>query len=238
MRKIRILILFVFSISASAQNVGEINADLNLSDSTFYDIEIRIYQGGGITNYSSLFRMYKDKTRKWTAEFYDHYARVDGTTELTTKKRMLKSESDMEFVFQNFVRSHILDLPSLNEIQWKLLTRGKIEKVKRIHRGKEIEEYELGNKKVIITDGEGFKVQIKVGKRTNKFGFSNPDGYLMHYPEVDELIYMCEILNIVRSEFGILGKISRCRVLNDQLLIKIKSCIKDKVLKFKYPSFH
>lgn len=206
MKNIQILIIFLFSIGVSAQNITEINSDLKLSDSLTYEAEVRIYQGGGITNYSSLFRMFKDKSEKWTAEFYEHYAKVNGQAELRTEKRTLKSENDMKFVFQNFIRSHILDLPSLSEIQWKLVTRGNVEKVKKIHRGKEIEEYELMNKQIAILDGEGFKVQVKGWNRTNEFEFSNPDGNLKHYPEIDELNYMYEILDLIRTEFHIWKK--------------------------------
>ena len=206
MKNCQILIILLFSIGISAQNITEINSDLKLSDSLTYDTEVRIYQGGGITNYSSLFRMFKNESQKWTAEFYEHYAKVDGQAGLRTDKRALKSENDMEYVFQNFVRSHILDLLSLSEIQWKLVTRGNVEKVKKQYRGKEIEEYDFTNKEVAIMDGEGFKVQAKGWNRANEFEFSNPDGYLKHYPEIDELIYMCEILNIIRIEFGIWKK--------------------------------
>jgi hypothetical protein len=150
--------------------------------------------------------MFKDNSEKWTAEFFEHYAKVNGQTELWTEKHTLKSENDVEFIFQNFVRSHILDLPSLNEIQWKLVTRGNVEKTKKIHRGKEIEAYELTNKRSSILDGERFKVQVKGWNKTNEFEFSNPDGYLKHYPEIDELKYMYEILDLIRTEFGIWKK--------------------------------
>lgn len=206
MKYIQILIVFLFSIGASAQNITEINSDLKISDLLTYETEVRIYQGGGITNYSSLFRMFKNKSDKWTVEFYEHYAKVDGKAELRTEKRTLKSENDMEFVFKNFGRNHILDLPSLSEIEWKLLIRGDVKKVKKIYRGKEIEDYELTNKKIGIIDGERYIVQVKGWNRANEFEFANPDGYLKHYPEIDELIYMCEILNTIRNEFGIWKK--------------------------------
>ena len=205
MTNIQILIIFLFSIGVSAQNISEINSDLKLSDS-LNDTEIRIYQGGGITNYSSLFRMFKDQSEKWTAEFYEHYAKVNGQTELQAKKQILESENNMEFVFKNLIRSHILDLPSLNEIQWKLNTRGNVEKVITKLREKTIEEYEFINNQISILDGESFKVQAKGWKRNNEFEFSNPDSYLKHYPEIDELIYIDEILSTVRNEFGIWKK--------------------------------
>ena len=206
MRNILILIIFLFSLGVSAQNITKINSDLKLPDSLTYDTEVRIYQGGGITNYSSLFRMFKDKSEKWKVEFYEHYSKVDEQVELRTEKRNLKSENDMEFVFQNFVRSHIFDLPSFSEIQWKLVTRGNVKKVKKKYRGKEIEEYELMNKKIAILDGDGFKAQVKAWNRANEFEFYNPDEYLKHYPEIDELNYMSEILNLIRTEFNIWNK--------------------------------
>ncbi|PHN93500.1 hypothetical protein CSC80_11295 [Maribacter sp. 6B07] len=205
MKNIQILILFLFSFGVYAQNISKINADLKLSDSLTYDTEIRIYQGGGITNYSSLFRMFKGKSEKWTAEFYEHYSKVIGQTKLRTKKRTLKSDNDMEFVYLNLLRSHILDLPNLKEIYWKLETRGEVEKVEIMHKGKIKEEYEILSKRKTIVDGEGYIVQAK-GWKFNEFEFSNPDRYLEYYPEVDELIFVCEILNTIRNEFGVWKK--------------------------------
>ena len=203
MRNIQVLIIFLFFNGISAQNLTEINLDLKLSDSLIYETEIRIYQGEGITNYSSLFRMFKDKSGKWIVKFYEHYAEVDGIAELRIEKRTLESENDMEFIFQNLIRSHILDLPNQNEIDWKLTTRGNVEKQERIQRGKTIEEYDFKNETILITDGEGFKVQAKAFNKFNEFEYSNPDSYLRHYPKIDELIYMNEILNILRTEFHI-----------------------------------
>jgi len=206
MKNIKILIIFLLTIGTSAQNISGINSDLNLSDSLNYETEIRIYKGVGITNYSSVFRMFKDKSEKWTAEFYEHYAKVDGQTELRTEKRNLKSENDMGFAFHNFVRSYVMDLPNLSEVDWKLTTRGNVEKVKREYRGKTIEEYEVLNEVIHFTDGEVYKIQVKGWNRTNEFEFYNIDSYLILYPEIDELIYMSEILENVRNEFGIWKK--------------------------------
>lgn len=205
MKNIQGLIIFLFCIGVSAQNISGINSDLKLSDSLTYDYEVRIYQDGGITNYSSLFRMFKDKSEKWTAEFYEHYVKV-GLTELRTEKRILKSENEMEFVFQNFIRSHIIYLPSLSKIKWKLVGRGNVEKVKRVIRGKEVEEYLLMNTRIESLDGEVYKVQFRTSDKRNEFEYSNPEEYLKYYPEIDELIYMCEIIDLIRNEFHIWKK--------------------------------
>jgi len=203
MKNIQILIIFLFSIGISAQKITEINSDLKLSDSLNYETEVRIYKGVGITNYTSLFRMFKDKSDKWTAEFYEHYAKVNGQSELRTEKRTLKSKNDMEYVFQNLTRSFILDLPSLSEFYWKLVTRGNVEKVKKQYRGKTIEEYEITNEEFHMADGEVFKIQVNAWNRSNEFEFSSVDSYLILYPKIDELIYMSEILENIRNEFEI-----------------------------------
>jgi hypothetical protein len=100
MKNIQILIIFLFSIAISEQNITDINSDLKLSDSLTYETEVRIYQGGGITNYSSLFRMFKDKSEKWTAEFYEHYAKVNGQAELRTEKQTLHRKKIWSIYFK------------------------------------------------------------------------------------------------------------------------------------------
>ncbi|SEL53661.1 hypothetical protein SAMN04487910_2750 [Aquimarina amphilecti] len=206
MKNIILFLIPLLSLSLYSQNLTEINYDLNLTDSLTYETEVRIYQGGGITNYSSLFRMFKNKSKKWSAEFYEHYAKVDGQAKLRTEKKTLKSKSDLEFVFQNFVRSHILDLPDMRKIQWKMVKRGNVEKVIDTIRGKIFEEYLSSERRIMITDGTGFIVKVKQQEETNHFEYSNPKSYLKHYPEIDELIYMSEILNIIQNEFGIWKK--------------------------------
>lgn len=206
MKNIQILILFLFSIGVSAQNISTINSKMKLSDSLTYESEVRIYRGIGELDHPSLFRMFKDKSEKWTAEFYEPYAKVAGQVGLRFEKQTLESKNDMEFIFQNFIWSYILDLPSMSEIRWKLVTRGNVEKVKKPYHGKKIGEYALKSKVLLISDGEGFKVQVNGSNRTNEFYYSNPDSYLKEYPEIDELNYMCEILDLIRTEFHIWEK--------------------------------
>jgi len=206
MRNIQILIIFLFSIGISAQNISEINSDLKLSDSLTFGTEVRIYQGGGTTNYSSLYRMFKDESKKWNIEFYEHYAKVKGKSKLHTEKQVLKAKNNMDSIYRSLVRSYILDLPSENEISWKMIKRGTIEKIERFRNGEKKVTYELFNRQWGILDGEGFKVQVKDWSGKNEFEYSNPDRYLNYYPDIDELNYMCEILNTIRNEFGIWKK--------------------------------
>ena len=176
---------------------------MKLSDSLTYESEVRIYRGIGELDEPSLFRMFKDKFGKWTAEFYEPYTQVVGQDGLQIEKRILESDKDMEFIFQNFIRSHILDLPNMRDIWWKLVTRGNVEKVEKPYHGKMAEEYTFRKLVLLVSDGEGFKVQVNGLERTNEFEYFNPDAYLKVHPEIDELNYMCEILDLIRTEFNV-----------------------------------
>ena len=198
MKNIQILIIFLFSIGIFAQNTSGIKSDFKLPDSLNLDSEIRIYVGGGITNYSSLFRMFKDESKKWKAEFYEHYSKVQGQEEPRTEKRTLKSENNMEFVWNSILRTNVEFLPNMSEIKYKMRERGNIELVDG--------EYQLMWKSKQIMDGIGYQVQIRTVNTSNELDYGNPESYLKYYPNVDELIYFNELLSLIRNEFDIWKK--------------------------------
>ncbi|AUC80351.1 hypothetical protein CW736_13625 [Nonlabens sp. MB-3u-79] len=116
MRNILISILILCFIGVNAQHWSKINADLRVSDTLNNPTEIRIYASGGIKNYTSLFRMYESEPDNWTAEFHEHWSKVDGMMEMKTQERILTSKSEMEYVYLNLFRSYIFDLPSRSDI--------------------------------------------------------------------------------------------------------------------------
>lgn len=202
-----IILFLLVSIGVSAQNIAEINADIGIPDSLAFNKEIRIYQSHGTTNYSSLFRMYEDEFEKWNTEFYEHFAKIEGVVELRIKKELLTPKDDYDYVFLNLIRSHIMDLPEFENITWKLIKRNDVEKVKDIYRGETIEYYEYPRiSRLIVLDGLGFRIQAKNEDKSNSFDYPNPEGYLKHFPDIDELIYMNEILTIIKDEFDIWKK--------------------------------
>lgn len=205
MKKILTLILILCFVGVNAQHWSEINADLGISDTLNYPTEIRIYAGGGITNYTSLFRMYESEPDNWIAEFYEHWSKVDSTNELRTEKKILTSKCEMEYVYLNLFRSYIFDLPNRSAISWKLMERGEIKKVERIRRrGKEsIMEYDISSKQSMALDGTSYYFKAKNPYKSNEFEFGNPFFYKDKYPEIDEPKYVCELIEIIRSEFEI-----------------------------------
>ncbi len=205
MRKIFAIILILSFGEILAQDWSEINSDLGISDTLTHLREIRIYQSVGTTNYTSVFRMYETEPANWIAELYGHWRKVDSVMEMKTEKTSLDSNSEMEFVYLNLFRSHIFDLPSRSDISWKLVERGKIEKVERIRRRNEepILEWEILSKQSMALDGTGYYFQAKNQQKSNEFEFGNPYFYRNKYPEIDEPKYVCEIIEIIRTEFGI-----------------------------------
>ena len=206
LKNIFIILVFLSTTGIFAQNIKQINTDLKLTDSLSYNREIRVYQDQGITNYTSVFRIYKDSI-EWKVEFFEHFAKVRPQDTLKIKKRDLKSKNDKEFVFENLIRSYALELPDMERIEWKLESRKEvIKQIDTSRRGEISIFYWTPISKMSTTDGESFFVQVKTYNGTNTFSYGNPDLYLKRYPNVDELIYMCEILDIIRTEFNIWKK--------------------------------
>ncbi|EDP95210.1 hypothetical protein U8527_13410 [Kordia algicida OT-1] len=202
------IILLLCYVGLNAQNISKINKDLKLSNSLTHSTEIRIYRGGGITNYSTLFRMYKTDMNIWKAEFYEHFDEVlghRGKLVLRTKKKKISSKNDMALVYKNLLRSYILELPSIETIQWKLKKRGGIERIVYKHKGEKYVEYETVSSQIAFLDGQKYTVQIqsKAWKKKHAFTYNNPESHLKHFPEIDEIVYMNEILSTIKNEFDI-----------------------------------
>jgi len=191
------------------KNICRINKDLQLSDTLTHPIEVRIYENEEITNYSSLFRMCKTEKGQWKSEFFEHYDAIIGQTKLKTKRTKLSAKHGEKFVYANLLRSQILHLPDISTIHWKLKkrTRKTVELI--VGKGKTKGEitYQNSTTSVAILDGVTYTVQLKSGGNTHAFSYDNPESYLKHFPNVDELIYMNEILETIKNEFNIWNKL-------------------------------
>ena len=207
-KNLLVSLLLIYILPAFSQDISKMNADLKLSDSLVHITEIRIYQDHQITNYSSLLRLYEKDKKQWVGEFYEHFNAVPSSgVKLRMTQKKITPKSDFEFIATSLKRSGILDLPSFDEIRWKFKIRGEIEKVEeKGSRGRTDSYYTYTSQFGGPSDGESFFVQVKYGGKTNEFSFSNPDSYLKKYPEVDELNYIHEIMELIREEFEIWKK--------------------------------
>ncbi len=198
MRKPLNLLIILFTLGLSAQDLTELNKSLSLPDSISQEEEIRIYKGFGITNFTSIFRMYKDNSDKWNIEHFEHFAGVKKRSKPEIKKQKLTSKDKPELVWLNILRTNIQFLPEMSEIKWKMKKRGKIEEINN--------KPELSWSQVQIMDGVGYVVQIKENGKYHETYYGNPEKYLEHYPDVDELDFFSEFINLIRTEFDIWKK--------------------------------
>ncbi len=195
MRKLLNLLIIFFTFGLSAQDLTKLNKSLSLTDSISNKEEIRIYKGFGITNFTSIFRMYKDNTDEWNIEHFEHYAGVKNKSKPEIKKQKLTSKDEPDYVWLNILRTNIQFLPKMSEIKWKMKKRGEIELVNN--------KPELSWSQIQIMDGVGYVVQIKENGKYHETYYGNPEKYLEHYPDVDELQFFSELINLIRAEFEI-----------------------------------
>ncbi|MGC6431098.1 MAG: hypothetical protein ACON5F_08655 [Jejuia sp.] len=205
MRIISLIIFQLITYISLGQNISRINKELKLPDSLNNTKEVRFYRGFGTTNNTTLLRIYQNKSKKWKVEFYEHWSMTNNEKGFNLTKKNLNPKTDIALIYAKLKLNYILDLPNMSEISWKFTKKGKIVKEKRKtnSKGDYKEEYIFsGRNKISILDGIGFKVQISDNK-TNEFEFSNYEGYLKHFPNVDKLILYSEIVNILSEEFDI-----------------------------------
>ena len=195
MKQFLILIIILSNSNLFGQDWTKINKNVGFADSLNYKKEIRIYRTSGMTNYTGIFRIYQNNKDKWRAELINHYAKVPNQTELEIEKRKLKSKSKMDLVWLEILKTNIQDLPNMTDIDWKLKKEPVIQDIN----GEKV----LSLKKSLILDGEGYDVHFRGGKYFNRVYYSNPESYLQIYKNVDELVYFNELLNLLRTEFGV-----------------------------------
>lgn len=115
------------------------------------------------------------------------------------RKSKLNSLKNFELLWLQFLDTNVIHLP-----KWETFE----DKLKKVNKDYQIEDGEIYSSTSSISgiDGQSFYVKIKRGTKENQFSYSNPETYLEKYPNVDELLSFQELLNLIRTEFGIFKK--------------------------------
>lgn len=188
-----LLFLFTFLKSQNVDSLANIPSELK-------ETEIRIYKDRGITNSGHIFRIYQED-KIWKAEliqwFLPREISRDEFEPIKPKLTVLKSIKSLEEIFVNFQARNINYLPKEKTFEYK----------KTINKKVVFDEDENGfvfqQQVTSILDGTGYIVKYQAGKQKNEFNYSNPESYLKHYPDIDELTYFVDILKYIRKEFNI-----------------------------------
>jgi len=187
------LFLITFLKSQNADSLANIPSDLKQS-------EIRIYKDRGITNSGHIFRIYKED-KIWKAEliqwFLPKEISKDEFERVKPKLTVLKSEKSLEEIFVNFQARNIKFLPKEESFQYKKTSD------RKVIFDEDEKAFLISEKLTGVLDGTGYLVKYQSGKQQNEFDYSNPESYLKHYPEIDELNYFVDILKYIRKEFNI-----------------------------------
>lgn len=192
MKKIILIVFLLISIKNFGQNYS-MNKVAKIPDTITNFSEIRIYSIPALTNGWQIFRMYKtSEDANWKIEI------IKNISESRTQIEELNSQTNLDIVWLKILQTDILDLPDWESIQYKFKKDRSIE----LEDGKFIDNYAT----VGIMDGIGYKVMIKNNKEFNEINYSNPEGYLKHFENIDELISFKSLLDVVRNEFGIWTK--------------------------------
>jgi len=191
------LYIFLLLVSSSlfSQTVTEINKIIGIPDSLNFNREIRIYKGFGITNGTEIFRFYKTNIKEWKAELYKYYHSTKSGEKPRFELKTLNSKSDSDFVWFSALATNVEYLPNAESIQYKLKDKAKVV----------MENGECVSVQTVtyIMDGTSYDFFVSSNEKQNYVYYANPEGYLKKYPDVDELQYVCELINIVKQEFDI-----------------------------------
>lgn len=191
-----ILTLFIPFGYLSAQQNLEYDKILKIENLKFHEHEIRVYKKYSTTTGLELFRFYQDEKENWKADYYETIASNDKEIKIRTKKSKLNSLKNFEMIWLQFLDTNVIHLPKWETFEYKL---------QNINKDYQIEDGEMysSTSSLSVLDGQSFFVKIKRGKKENQFNYSNPESYLKKYPDVDELLYFQELLNLIRNEFNI-----------------------------------
>ncbi len=162
--------------------------------------EIRIYKDRGITNSGFVFRIYKeDKTWKanLTQWFLPKEISNNEFEKIAPKLIALKPTKTLEELFLNLIALNIGHLPKEESFKYKK------EKYQVVYDEEEKSWLFETTNSIVVLDGTGYLVKFKSGRQNNEFDYNNPESYLKHYPEIDELKSFVDILKYIRKEFNI-----------------------------------
>jgi hypothetical protein len=149
------------------------------TDKSSAKVDIRLYRLHSLSNTKTLLRLFMIDTT-WNAVEYDEW-----NNPVKIKKYKLKAKPNFDSLFSLLLSYNVLTLPNQTDL------KNKMRKVVGVDdKGYAIE------KKIYVTDGEGYTIEIKIGDKFRVYQFDNPESYSKFYDDVSELK---DYLNIVRA---------------------------------------
>jgi hypothetical protein len=202
-----LLFLLVYSISlftaCYAQN-NLLDSLLCLPAQLSNQYELRIYKGECLTNGGSVFIIRKNKD-EWEAQIIQYFRATEKDQKFRFETKILAYTSNPEDFWRNVLVLNIEKLPQESAFGHKkqCLKIRKLARHKNKPRGENGSDMQFSYSQFRVMDGAIYSVKFKNDSAENNFAYSNPEAYLKEFPHIDELVYFCALLDLVRKEFNI-----------------------------------
>ena len=148
-------------------------------DKSLAKVDIRLYRLHSLSNTKTLRRLFMVDTL-WNAVEYDEWNKP-----VKIKKYKLFAKPSFDSLFLRFLSYNILTLPNQSELKSKMRKDVRVD-----------EEGYTTERKIFVTDGERYTIEVKIGDNFRVYQFDNPDSYSKFYDNVSELK---DYLNIVQA---------------------------------------
>ena len=139
-------------------------------DKSSAKVDIRLYRLHSLSNTKTLRRLFMVDTT-WNAVEYDEWNKP-----VKIKKYKLQAKSSFDSLFLRLLSYNILTLPNQSDLKSKMRKDVEVD-----------EEGYTTERKILVTDGEGFTIEIKIGGKFRVYQFYNPESYSKFYNNVSEL---------------------------------------------------
>jgi hypothetical protein len=169
------------TINLSPNKEFERRSKIKPIDKVDSDVEIRLYKLTSLSNTNNL-KILKLKNNRWTAFEYDEWNHL-----VKINKHPLKAEDDFQSFFTKLLIQNITKLPNQDKLK---------DKMKKFF----IENGRQGERKILVSDGYHYTVELKIGEGFRIYNFSNPDTYANFYDDVEELKHYVAITNLFDKE--------------------------------------
>ena len=148
-------------------------------DKSSAKVDIRLYRLNSLSNTITLRRLFMFDTA-WNAVEYDGWNKP-----IKIKKYKLSANPRFDSLFLRLLSYNILTLPNQADLKSKMRKDVQVD-----------DEGYTTERKISVTDGESYTVEIKIGDKFRVYQFDNPDSYSKFYDKVFELK---DYLSIVQS---------------------------------------
>lgn len=171
----------------NSQNI-EFNNKIKLEqiEKSTAKIDIRLYKLFSLSNTKSVRRLFLVDTI-WKAVEFDEYNKPK-----IIKSYKLAAKLNYDSLFLRLLSYNILTLPNQSDLKDKMYKDVQTEE----------EEY-TAERKMYLTDGESYSIEIKIGNKFRVYRFDNPGAYSKFYENILELQ---DYLNIVKTFDKFLGR--------------------------------